>query len=258
MADFSIIDVTPDNLEEVGVYRANDRTSPGFRMKARWYREQYPDGLRMKIAFAPYGKRLGFIEFVPAESGWRPVAAPGYSLIHCIAVFGKAARGKGVGAALIAACVAESRAAGRSGVVATASDGPWMANGIICRNAGFVPGAVSGRFRLWSLAFVPGGGEPRFLETETELKTLTGWHLIYSDQCPWHDRAAREIAGSAGLHGIVLNIVRQSDSAEARRSPAAFGTFALVRDGRLLADHYISRTRFENILREESVVPRRG
>jgi hypothetical protein len=38
---------------------------------------------------------------------------------------------------------------------------------------------------------------------------------------------------------------------EAQNAPSGFGTFALLKDGKLLGDHYLSRTRFENIIRQE-------
>jgi hypothetical protein len=38
---------------------------------------------------------------------------------------------------------------------------------------------------------------------------------------------------------------------EAQRAPSGFGVFALVKDGKLLEDHYISETRFKTILKKE-------
>lgn len=46
--------------------------------------------------------------------------------------------------------------------------------------------------------------------------------------------------------------IRELKSAEeAKSAPSGFGVFSLVHNGELLEDHYISKTRFENIIRKE-------
>jgi hypothetical protein len=52
--------------------------------------------------------------------------------------------------------------------------------------------------------------------------------------------------------GINLNVKKITTSKEARHGPSGFGVFALLRDGKLLEDHYISETRFRNILKKET------
>jgi hypothetical protein len=47
------------------------------------------------------------------------------------------------------------------------------------------------------------------------------------------------------------NMIELSGPAEAQQAPAPYGTFSLIRNGRLLADRYISVTRFRNIMTEE-------
>jgi len=38
---------------------------------------------------------------------------------------------------------------------------------------------------------------------------------------------------------------------KAQHAPSYYGVFSLVWNGRLLSDHYVSKGRFRNILREE-------
>ena len=38
---------------------------------------------------------------------------------------------------------------------------------------------------------------------------------------------------------------------EAQQAPSGYGVYSLVYNGKLLSDHYISNTRFKNILKKE-------
>lgn len=80
-------------------------------------------------------------------------------------------------------------------------------------------------------------------------------HCIYlarrAHQCPWHAKAARALAETARETGIDLHIREIRSAKEAQHAPSGFGAFALLHDGKLLADHYVSRTRFRNIIRAE-------
>jgi len=50
----------------------------------------------------------------------------------------------------------------------------------------------------------------------------------------------------------VLNVIKLETPEEARNAPSGFGTFSLVYNGQLLEDHYLSKTRFENILKQQN------
>ena len=57
---------------------------------------------------------------------------------------------------------------------------------------------------------------------------------------------------SAMDHNIDLKITKQEIPKEVQNAPSGFGVFSLIKDGKLLSDHYLSRTRFENILKKEN------
>ncbi|MDP8203010.1 MAG: YoaP domain-containing protein [Candidatus Tenebribacter mawsonii] len=42
-----------------------------------------------------------------------------------------------------------------------------------------------------------------------------------------------------------------TSSKEANNAPSGFGSFSLLHDGNLLEDHYLSATRFKNIVKKE-------
>ncbi|UCF79469.1 MAG: hypothetical protein JSW03_04305 [Candidatus Eiseniibacteriota bacterium] len=88
---------------------------------------------------------------------------------------------------------------------------------------------------------------------DERLKSFRKLTLIYTHQYPYIGKAVAELPPMAEKHGVRLNLVELRDAAEARRRmPSPYGTVSLVYDGRLLADHPISATRFRNILQRES------
>ena len=51
--------------------------------------------------------------------------------------------------------------------------------------------------------------------------------------------------------GIDLNITKLSNATEAKKAPSGYGVFSLLHNGKLIEDHYLSATRFRNILKKE-------
>ena len=74
---------------------------------------------------------------------------------------------------------------------------------------------------------------------------------MYAHQCPWHIKSVTDLTESAARHGIDLKCHEITTANQAQHVPGGYGTFSLIKDGVVLADHYISKTRFENILKKE-------
>ncbi len=247
-----VIDITADNVAEAGIYCIKDKKAPGFHAKLDWFKSKLNKGLKIKTATDRTGKQFGFIEYLPAEAAWRPIKADNYFFIHCIAVFGKEARDKGAGSLLIGQCEEDARENNKAGICTMSSDGPWIADKTIFEKNGFVVAGRLGRFELMVKSFNTKAKKPVFIDWTKQLSKYKGWHLVYSDQCPWHCKSVADLKQSAAKKGIKLKIKKLLTPDEAKQAPSGFGTFSLIKDGKLLADHYISRTRFENILREEN------
>ena len=130
------------------------------------------------------------------------------------------------------------------------SDGPWMANKSLFEKNGFLMADQLERFELMYKAFGK-SLKPQFVDWTKGREKYKGWHLVYSDQCPWHEKSITDLMQSALDHGVELKVKKLATPKEAQNAPSGFGTFSLLKDGRLLGDHYLSRTRFENILRQE-------
>ena len=107
------------------------------------------------------------------------------------------------------------------------------------------------RFELMVKTLDNKNPRPKFIDWTKKQENYKGWNLIYSDQCPWHEKSIADLKQSASEMGIELKVQKLTTPKEAQKAPSGFGTFSLIKDGKLLGDHYLSRTRFENILRQE-------
>jgi hypothetical protein len=247
----NIIDVTTDNVSEAGIYCIKDKKSPGFKKKVEWFKNELNRGLRIKIATNENGKQVGFLEYIPSELAWRPIKAENYFFIQCIALFVKEAKRKRIGTSLLQTCEEEAKQNNKSGVCVVCSDGAWMANRTIFEKNDYSMVDQLGRFELMYKKFSPASQNPKFNDWTTKQLKYEGWNLIYSDQCPWHEKSITDLKQSALDNGINLKVKKLITPKEAQNAPSGFGTFSLIKDGKLIEDHYLSKTRFENILKQE-------
>ncbi len=250
-AKISIIDVTADNVSEAGIYCIKNRKLPGYHAKNNWFRSNINNGLKIKIAIDNDYKQMGFIEYIPSEFAWRPIKADNYLFIQCIAIFFKEARNKGIGSALIEQCELDARRNNNNGLCVMSSNGTWMANKTLFEENGFTLASKLDRFELMYKKLNETSPIPQFNNWTKRQAKYKGWNLVYSDQCPWHDKSVADLKQSAIDNGIELQVRKLTTPGEAQNAPSGFGTYSLIKDGKLLADHYISRTRFENILKQE-------
>ncbi|MCO6479610.1 MAG: GNAT family N-acetyltransferase [Phaeodactylibacter sp.] len=244
-----IISVTPENLDACGLFCVKSKKNPGYAAKRAWFLQEYPKGLRLKILQDGAGRQLGFIEYTPAEQAWRPVEAPNHLFIHCMYIYKREDKGRGNGSLLIEDCIADARRQGKAGVAVITSNGPWIAAKDVFLKNGFVQVDQRGGFELLRFPLKK-GPDPQLPDWEAEQERYPGWQLLFANQCPWHQKCAEELLGYAMERDIPLEVTEVSSSAAARKGPSAFGAFALVKDKELLEYHYISKTRFKNIIKK--------
>lgn len=245
-----MVNVTPQNAEKETFFCIKDIKKEGFKSKQRWFNKRYAEGLQMKI-LKINAKMIGFIEFVPANQAWRPIEAPEFMFVHCLVVGSKKDRQKGYGSLLIQAVEKEAKALKLKGVCAMSSNGPWMATRKVFENNGFIQVDKKGRFELLSKTWDDAVSDAEFIDWTAHQKQYKGWNLVYADQCPWHEKSAFDLLNTALDYGIDLKVTKIGTPTDAKKAPSGFGVFSLLYDGRLLEDHYISATRFKNILKKE-------
>ena len=138
------------------------------------------------------------------------------------------------------------------GVAALVREGPWMADRRLFLAKGFeIVDTAPPDYQLLALKWERGAARPVFKPGwEEKLHQYnSGLTIIRSGQCPHIAKFVAEIAqAAADEYGIVPRVVSLDSAIEAQNAPTPYAVFALIHNGRLLADHQISRTRFRNIM----------
>ena len=160
-------------------------------------------------------------------------------------------KGKGYASQLVKHCEDEAHQEGMKGVTVITSKGSWITDKRVFEKLGYEEVDQKGRFELMCKKFDQNAPNPKLIDWESKLKQYDGWHLLYSDQCPWHGKSVQAIFDAAKENDVDISIQKITDSKEAQNMPSGFAVFNLIHNGKLLADHYISATRFKNILKKE-------
>jgi hypothetical protein len=245
-----IIEVTADNLDShPGAICFINPKNQYYNLKVSWLKEQFKTGLKIKMLYIEGEKNpRGFIEYVPGEFCWRPVSAKGYMFIHCIWTNGKKYQHQGLGKLLINE--AEKDAAGMNGVAVMTSEGPFMANKNIFLKNGYSVAAESGKDQLLYKPFRE-APIPVFMSHELLSENNEGLIMTYSRQCPWVARFIEEVNPVLERKKLKPCIIEIKTPEEAQKASMPYGVFNLIYNGKILADRYISLTRFENIINKE-------
>ncbi len=249
--NIKFINVNAENVDEVGIFCIKNRKAQGYKDKLSWFKRELENGLRIKIATDAENKQLGFIEYIPVENAWRPVKANNYYFIQCILVFAKDMRGKNIASQLIQLCEQEAKEENKLGVCVMSSKGPWIANRSVFEKNGFVEVDNKDRFELLVKKFDNSSPHPELFDWTSKQKDYQGWHLLYANQCPWHEKSVTDMQSAAKELGIDLQVSQLTKPWDAQNGPSGYGTFGLLKDGKLLEDHYLSKTRFKTIVKKE-------
>jgi len=257
-----LIELDAANCEVLPCCGVKNPLHEGRRRKNCWLQTYFKQGLRAKVLVTPDNRECGYIEYLPGEYAWRGVDARGFMFIHCIWTFWKAHQGKGFASLMLEACLEDARRAGMSGVAVIARGGPWLAGPALFLAHGFtVVDQASPDYQLLVRKLVPSAANPVFKgDWEKKLKRYgRGLTIIRSNQCPHIAKFASEIAQTAEKeYGLKPRIVELKSARQAQNAPTPYAVFAVIHNGRLLADHQISRSRFRNIMRKLPAGDRRA
>lgn len=244
-----IVSVDAASVEEYGFFCYKSKPkSVGYQQKLDWLRQRFAEGMRIKIVYD--GKRsVGFIEYLPGEFAWRAVHAPGYLLVHCIWVVGRA-KNQGYGRSLLGECLQDARQAGAHGVVAVTTSQPWLADKKLFLKAGFeVVDQAPPSFELLVKRF-DRAPPPAFPTDWPERRARYGPGLtvIRADQCPYIEDATRAVVKLGREHRVEARVVLLTSGQEVQASaPTAYGVFQIVYDGEV-SYHYLGRKQKERLV----------
>ena len=252
--DIQIIDSNASTVLQTGVCGYKSPARPGFPEKVEWLTRRFEEGLRLLTLVSKQDGTQGMIEYIPGEVCWRPVEASGYMLIHCLFVgFKKTYKHRGLASQLIERCIAEARNEKKRGVAVVTRKGAFMVGSDIFLKHDFqVVDTAPSDFELLALKFDPEAPSPQFKNNADRLSEYShGLTIIRANQCPYTVKNVQEIVDTAKqTFDITPRIVNVMSYQQAQRVPHAFRTFCIVYEGKVIAEHPISKTRFVNIMKK--------
>jgi hypothetical protein len=140
-------------------------------------------------------------------------------------------------------------AKGKLGVAVVASDDSFMASKDIFLKNGFKIVEEDGKQQLL-VKQIKKGKSPSFKDYKKQLEKYRGWNIVYSNQCPWVARFISELDKEI-IRKLNVKIKELKTPQQAQNAPSIYSVFTLIKEGKILADHYISGTRFNNIVNKE-------
>ena len=257
MNQMNIIDTNSDNILKYGICGYKNIKRAGFPEKVGWLKERFAEGLKIKTLYSAEDGTQGMIEYLPGEYCWRPVEAAGYTFIHCIfSGFKRCFKNKGYGSRLLDACLKDAKKEKQYGVAVVTRKGSFMVDSRIFLKHEFeVVDTAPPDFELLVKRFKKNAPAVRFKSNWHERleRYKNGLTIIRSDQCPYSVKNVNEICGTAQeKFRIKPTVISLKDFKEAQNSPCAFGTFCIVYNGKIIAEHPISKGRFTNIMNKLS------
>jgi hypothetical protein len=252
MANLEIVTVDADNISKYEPTCFLNPKNEGYQIKREWLKKRFAEGMKIKLLYVEGEKKpVGYIEYVPGEYAWRAVDAKGYMFIHCIWISKNKYKEMGYGSQLIEEAIKDAKSSNMNGVAAVTSEGPFMTGKDVFLKNGFKSVAsVEPSFELMVKTFNK-GPEPKVRDWESQLDKYKGLNILYTKQCPWVARFIDELDDIVKKKGVKLKITEIKTPKDAQNAPSLYATFNLIYNGKLLADHYISARRFENILKKE-------
>lgn len=247
MKNIQIVKVTEENISKIGLGCLKNIKHDGFNPKKEWVLKNLKNGLVLKVLVAD-GKPAGMIEYIPGSKAWRAVAANDVMFIHCLWITDSKIHNSGLGSLLIEDCIKDARQKGFKDVAVMTSDKAWMAKKDIFLKNGFSQIQTKERYELLATS---GNVKVSFNKWEEMRANIKGLNLFFANQCPMFTKSVNDLTEVATAYDISMNVIPITNYLDAQNAPTGYGVFSLIKDGRLLADHYISGTRFRNILKKE-------
>jgi len=251
MSEYEIVDTNAGNIGACNLCGNKAVNNEGHRRKSDWLKQRYAEGLRYKVLRSRECGEIGMIEYAPGSQAWRPVAAEGYLVIHCLMVNAKH-KGKGLGAVLLEDCLRDARKSKCRGVAVVTSSDSFMAGSGLFLKAGFIRVESNPPYELLVKKFKATAPDPRFsVHRERALQRHPkGLTILAADQCPYVVKSVERISQAARALGLKPKVVRIRSAKASRQLPTPYGVFSIIYDGRLIVERPVSATRFTNIMRK--------
>ena len=171
--------------------------------------------------------------------------------IDCLWVSGQF-KGHGYSNLLLNACIEDSKAKGKKGLVVLSSRKKmgFLSDPKYMGYKGFrTADTAEPYFELLYLPFEEGAEQPRFRSTVREHSALPkGFALYYTNQCPFTAKYVPVLEEMARARSAVFQAVHIQTREAAQSAPSPFTTFSLFYDGQLVTHEILSEKKFDKIL----------
>ncbi len=239
------IRVTKDNLDKEHICCAiSNNNDVQVSSKKSWLLDRFNDGL---VFLKSVERGKCFIEYIPAENAWNPIAADGYMYIDCLWVSGLF-KGHGYSNDLLDKCIQDSKAKGKKGlcILSSAKKKPFLSDPKFLAHKGFmVCDEADNGIQLWYLPFAKGTDAPTFKECARHPHIEEkGYVLFYTNQCPFNGKYVPIIESLAKEHGIAFKAYHLQSKEDAQNAPTPITTYAVFHDGEYITNEQMNDKRF--------------
>ena len=239
------IRVTKENIEQEHICCAiSNNKDVQVSSKKAWLSDRLDEGL---VFLKSIERGKCFIEYIPAENAWIPIAAQGYMVINCLWVSGSF-KGKGYSGELLEQCISDSKAKGKSGlcILSSAKKRPFLADPKFLAYKGFtVCDESDNGIQLWYLPFAQRADKPQFKECARHPHIEeSGYVLYYTSQCPFNAKYVPILEKTAKDNNIPFKSIHIQSRKEAQAAPSPCTTYALFYNGCFLTNEELNDTKF--------------
>ncbi|MDD6797639.1 MAG: YoaP domain-containing protein [Clostridia bacterium] len=245
------IRVTKENLEKEHICCAiSNNKDIQVSSKKSWLADRFDEGL---VFLKSVERGKCFIEYIPAENAWVPIAADGYMYINCLWVSGSF-KGHGYSTDLLENCISDSKEKGKKGlcILSSAKKRGFLADPKFLSYKGFlVCDEADNGIQLWYLPFDKEAELPKFKECAKHPHTdENGFVLYYTNQCPFTAKYVPIIENLAKENGVSFRSVHIDSRDAAQNAPTPATTYALFLDGVYVTNEILSDKKFMKLIQK--------
>ncbi len=253
--DANFINLTKENLanEHLCCIIRTKKPHPGVEAKRQWLSHRLEEGHVFRKLDA---KATVFIEYAPLETAWVPIVGDDYYYLYCLWVTGNC-KGNGYGNALMEYCLADAKAADKSGVCMLGANKQkaWLSDQSFAKKYGFqVVDATHDGYELLALSF--DGMVPHFAQNAKkqtiETKALT---IYYDFQCPYVYQTVESLQAYCQQNNVDATFVQVDTLEKAKELPCVFNNWAVFYNGKLESVNLLNQAALERILKRHKVSP---
>ena len=243
------IRVTDENIDSEHICCAiSNNKDVQVSSKKSWLADRFEDGL---VFLKSVERGKCFIEYIPAENAWNPIAADGYMYIDCLWVSGSL-KGHGYSTDLLDRCVDDSKSKGKLGlcILSAAKKKPFLAEPKYLKHKGFtVCDEADNGIQLWYLPFSPDAPKPKFKDCarHPHIDDM-GYVLYYTNQCPFNAKYVPIVEQTAQDNNVPFKAIHIDTKEAAQNAPTPVTTYALFFNGEYLTNEQLNDKRFLKLI----------